>query len=58
MKKSEEKTGKEKYKLWGISDYFFGKDKGDKSGKSTRKKAFVLGATVALIALAAFGGTV
>ena len=57
MKKSEEKTGKEKYKLWWILDYFFEKDRTDKSGKSKGKKAFAVGVTATMIALLAFAGS-
>ena len=49
MKKSEEKTGKEKYNLWWISDYFFEKVRTDKSGKSIGRKIFTLGATAATV---------
>ena len=37
---------------------FFGKEKTDKSGKSTGWKVFAVGAATALIALTAFAGTV
>lgn len=49
MKKSEEKIRKEKYKLWWILDYFFVKNKTDKSGKSIGRKIFTLGATAATV---------